>query len=169
MLIVAAQTGQTSCRGLCWAFTLRPKRTSVLHRRSLFTGALSLCPVISWPHHLRDTCNTAAHSSSHGPRVGTCTDFTSRFGFIFRASSPSSQRFCFCAPRCPYKGPFRVLHRGDKTFSINMVGRQELVTVDRLKPAHLDLDQPVQVAQPPRRGHPPRSPGCTNSVSGGAV
>ena len=52
MLIFAAQTGQTSCCGLCWSFALHPKRTSVLHQQSLFTGTLSLCLMISWPHHL---------------------------------------------------------------------------------------------------------------------
>ena len=36
-----------------------------------------------------------------------------------------------------------------------MGGKPERVTVDRLKPAHLDVDEPVQLALPPRRGHPP--------------
>lgn len=34
-------------------------------------------------------------------------------------------------------------------------GGSECISVDRLKPAHLDLDQAVVVAQPPRRGRPP--------------
>jgi cleavage and polyadenylation specificity factor subunit 1 len=54
----------------------------------------------------------------------------------------------------PYEGPFRVVQPGDKTFTIDMGGKHEVVSADRLKPAHLDLDQPVQVAQPRRRGRP---------------
>lgn len=56
----------------------------------------------------------------------------------------------------PYEGPFRVLEKGDKSFKLDVGGRSETVTVDRLKPAHVDIDRPVTVAQPPRRGRPPR-------------
>ena len=55
----------------------------------------------------------------------------------------------------PYEGPFRVLEWGDKTFKVQRGNKAETVSVDRLKPAHLDLDQPVLVAQPRRRGRPP--------------
>ena len=57
----------------------------------------------------------------------------------------------------PYDGPFRVLETGAKNFVLDMGGKPERVTVDRLKPAHLDIDEPVQVALPPRRGRPPGS------------
>jgi len=55
----------------------------------------------------------------------------------------------------PYEGPFRVRRHGVKTFELDIGGRSETVSVDRLKPAHLDIDQPVTVAQPRRRGRPP--------------
>lgn len=58
----------------------------------------------------------------------------------------------------PYEGPFKVLQSNPTTFIIDMGGRPETVSVDRLKPAHLDVDQPVQVAQPRRRGRPPLQP-----------
>ena len=58
----------------------------------------------------------------------------------------------------PYDGPFRVLEAGEKNFVVDMGGRPERVAIDRLKPAHLDIGDPVQVALPPRRGRPPRSP-----------
>ena len=58
----------------------------------------------------------------------------------------------------PYDGPFRVLEAGDKTFVVDMGGKPEHVSVDRLKPAHLDLDRPVELGQPPRRGRPPALP-----------
>ncbi|XP_078252912.1 uncharacterized protein LOC144592254 [Rhinoraja longicauda] len=53
-----------------------------------------------------------------------------------------------------YQGPFRVLKRGTVTFTLQVGTRQELVSVSRLKPAHLDPDRPVLVAQPPCRGRP---------------
>ncbi|XP_075533797.1 uncharacterized protein LOC142566801 [Dermacentor variabilis] len=37
----------------------------------------------------------------------------------------------------PYNGPFRVLRRGEKQFTIDLRGRHEVVTLDRLKPAHI--------------------------------
>ena len=69
------------------------------------------------------------------------------------------RRGAACTPlQRPYEGPFRVIAPGEKTFKIDRGGKQEIVSIDRLKPAHLDLDQPVRVAQPPRRGRPPTGP-----------
>ena len=57
--------------------------------------------------------------------------------------------------RPPYDGPFRVLQRGDKSLVVDVGGRPETISVDRVKPAHLDVSQPLELAQPPRRGRPP--------------
>ena len=57
-----------------------------------------------------------------------------------------------------YQGPFKVLEHDDKAFKIDIGGKAEFVSIDRLIPAHLDPDSPVQVAQPPRRGRPPKNP-----------
>ena len=57
--------------------------------------------------------------------------------------------------RPPYDGPFRVLEAGAKTFLVDIGGRPERVTVDRLKAAHGELGQPMVPAQAPRRGRPP--------------
>lgn len=37
----------------------------------------------------------------------------------------------------PYDGPFRVVERRDKHFVLDLGGRTDTVSVDRLKPAHL--------------------------------
>ena len=58
----------------------------------------------------------------------------------------------------PYDGPFRVLETGVKHFVVDIGGRAERISVDRLKPAHLDVDKPVGLAQPPKRGRPPVRP-----------
>jgi len=55
----------------------------------------------------------------------------------------------------PYQGPFLVIKPGDKTFVLQMGGRREVVTVDRLKPAHVDPELPVMLGVPPVRGRPP--------------
>lgn len=57
--------------------------------------------------------------------------------------------------RPPYEGPFRVLETGDKHFMVDMGGKLERLSIDRLKPAHLDVARPIELAQPPRRGRPP--------------
>jgi hypothetical protein len=54
----------------------------------------------------------------------------------------------------PYAGPYKVLRRSSKTFSLDIGGRTETVSVDRLKP-HQGTS-PVVAAAPPRRGRPPR-------------
>jgi hypothetical protein len=51
----------------------------------------------------------------------------------------------------PYDGPFPVLRTGNKTFKINRNGKDDIITVDRLKPAHLAPPAPpltVTVAPP---------------------
>nr|XP_010789624.1 PREDICTED: UPF0693 protein C10orf32 homolog [Notothenia coriiceps] len=61
-----------------------------------------------------------------------------------------------CSPlQPPYDGPFWVLEHGDKHLVLDMGGKAEHVSVDRVKAAHLDVDQPVVLARPPRRGRPP--------------
>ncbi|XP_078264112.1 uncharacterized protein LOC144598103 [Rhinoraja longicauda] len=89
---------------------------------------------------------------------------TSRHG-TFRPYVPSALQDCAFvflrrdahqAPlQRPYEGPYRVLEHGQTTFVLDMGGRPEAVSIDRLKPAHLDIDQPVRVARPRPRGRPP--------------
>ena len=56
----------------------------------------------------------------------------------------------------PYDGPYRVLSRGQKTFLVDLGGRPEVISLDRLKAVYTDSDFPVPVAQPKRRGRPPK-------------
>ena len=56
----------------------------------------------------------------------------------------------------PYTGPYAVLTPGDKTFLLDIGGRTERISVDRLKPAFYDPALPVQVVKPPPRGRPPQ-------------
>jgi hypothetical protein len=56
-----------------------------------------------------------------------------------------------------YDGPFKILDRRSKTYMLDMGGKQESVSVDRLKP-HTGTG-PVEAATPPRRGRPPGTGG----------
>ena len=56
----------------------------------------------------------------------------------------------------PYEGPFKVLQPGEKNFTIEIGGRKDTVSVDGLKPAHLDPEFQVPVAEAKHRGRPPK-------------
>lgn len=47
----------------------------------------------------------------------------------------------------PYDGPFRVLRHGDKSLVVDVGGRPETVSIDRIKPAHVDVSRPLDLAQ----------------------
>ncbi len=62
-----------------------------------------------------------------------------------------------------YVGPFRVKERASKFFKLEVGGREEVVSVDRLKPHHLGK-APVVAAQPPARGRPSKSSAAQSDV-----
>ena len=47
----------------------------------------------------------------------------------------------------PYDGPYKVMERGDKTFTITVNGQQKVVSLDRLKPAHVE-DSSIEDTKP---------------------
>ena len=76
--------------------------------------------------------------------------------------------FCVCASwapllQAPYDGPFQVLARADKYFTLDMKGRQDSVSIDRLKPAYTDsvadftapMEPRPQVTRSGRQVRPP--------------
>jgi hypothetical protein len=50
-----------------------------------------------------------------------------------------------------YRGPYKVINTGVKTFKVMVGGREEVISVDRLKP---HLGPPPEPASPPQRGRP---------------
>ena len=52
----------------------------------------------------------------------------------------------------PYDGPFKILKRTDKHFTVDIKGQQEVISVDRLKPAHLEV---TLTTQPDTQPSPP--------------
>jgi cleavage and polyadenylation specificity factor subunit 1 len=57
----------------------------------------------------------------------------------------------------PYAGPYRVLKRGKKFFTLQIGARVETISVDRIKP-HVGVEL-TPVASPPTRGRPRLLPG----------
>ena len=67
----------------------------------------------------------------------------------------------------PYDGPFRVLKRSNKHFTLDMNGREDVVSIDRLKPAFQELTTSdsvmVDFTSPQPTAHPSKSPTVTRS------
>ena len=59
--------------------------------------------------------------------------------------------------QCVYDGPYHVLERNQKTFVLDIGGKRDTVTIDRLKRAFTDPSLPTLVAKPPTRGRPRKS------------
>lgn len=55
-------------------------------------------------------------------------------------------------------GPFQVLEAGDEHFLVDMGGRREKISSDRLKTAHMDAARPIELApKSPKYAHSPNS------------
>ena len=57
----------------------------------------------------------------------------------------------------PYCGPYKVVEHDQKYFKVDIGGKTDIVSVDRIKPAHIDPDFPTPVAESRRRGRPHKS------------
>ena len=102
---------------------------------------------------LREQIRTLAPipTSQHGTVCGSVPGSLQQAKFVF------IRRDAHRGPlQRPYEGPFKVIQTGSKTFLVDIGGKSETISVDRLKPAHVDLEQPVKVAVPRPRGRPPK-------------
>ena len=61
----------------------------------------------------------------------------------------------------PYDGPFKVVERADKFFTVDIHGRRDTVSIDRLKPAYIDSHVSTQRTPPlapPSSSNTPTAP-----------
>jgi hypothetical protein len=74
--------------------------------------------------------------------------------FIFKDLATASHVFLWHGAlrgslQAPYIGPYKVLHRGDKTYTIEVQGASKIVSIERLKPAyvlHVETDSASPLA-----------------------
>ena len=73
----------------------------------------------------------------------------------------------------PYDGPYRVLDRSDRFYTLDLNGRTDSVSVDRLKPAHIDFPIAVETSSstsptttPPSQPTPSEPPATRITRSG---
>ena len=104
---------------------------------------------------LRDQVRSLAPipTSQHGVVPGSVPRDLQQAKFVFIRRDAHRTPF-----QRPYEGPYKVIQPGFKTFKIDRGGRPETVTVDRLKPAHIDLEHPVQPSVPQSHGRPLTNP-----------
>ena len=62
----------------------------------------------------------------------------------------------------PYEGPYKVLTHGEKSFVLDYGNRHDSVSIDRLKPAHLDPEIAVEAAK-----RAPQPPSCRTHTRAG--
>ena len=100
---------------------------------------------VSPPHHVRPVPPTKLPTAL----------ISAKYVFVREDAVISS-----LAPR--YRGPYLVLDRQDKFFRLQIGSKQDVVSVDRLKPVFSDT--PVTPAIPPPRGRPRLKPKSLPSV-----
>ena len=66
----------------------------------------------------------------------------------------------------PYRGPYRVIERTDKAYKLMVHGREDWVSIDRLKPAYLQDQDTIQEAEGRRPRLPPQQRPTTNDKPG---
>ena len=50
----------------------------------------------------------------------------------------------------PYDGPYQILSRADKHVTLDVNGKKTVISLDRLKPAYLDLPSSTSLPDPPQ-------------------
>lgn len=93
-----------------------------------------------------DPTNYVSRLKSHMSQVQpTSPRYTLQKGYVNKALTNCTHVFIRCDAvrkplQPPYDGPYPVINRTDKYYTVDIAGRQDNVSLDRLKPAHLDIN-----------------------------
>ncbi|XP_067128612.1 uncharacterized protein [Centruroides vittatus] len=100
---------------------------------------------------------TSAHSTEKifiHPELKECTHIFLRFD----ANRPPLRQ--------PYSGPYKVLEKHDKTLVIDIQGRKSTVSIDRVKPAYILQDEPLQKSSiKPVQSRPSQTPSSSATAN----
>ena len=112
---------------------------------------------------LPDPCDYVSNLKAHMQTIQPSPRLTQRHSNITDGLSTATHVFIHHDAvrkplQPPYDGPYTVVKRTDKHFTVNINGRDDTVSVDRLKPAHLDVDNTDPTPQSaPSTNPPPRT------------
>ena len=107
--------------------------------------------------HMHFTMPTSQHGHGVGPSSMPLN--LKQFPFF------SFGRDAYRTPlQCAYKGPFKVFQPGYKTFTIDLEGWKEIISVDRLKLAFVDLEHPVELSEPRYHEWPLKKDKLTSNI-----
>ncbi len=147
--------------GCCSASARLQRRTQPFLQQSWCLELLSLSLVSSWqPWSSRLTAADFTSSSYEAGYICGGRSLGSGEADEGGVRVREAQRRS-AATGAPVPRAVQGLQAGDKFFTISLGGREDTVSVDRLKP---HLGGPVVPAEPPSRGRPPRSVVAAASV-----
>ena len=127
-------------------------------------GSVSPCDPSAYVAQLKAAMQALRATSprqNQGHKVYIPSDLTSSTHVFVRhdAIQPPLQQ--------PYDGPFKVLHQTDKHFTLDINGRKEVITIDRLKSTRVEeTPHDPAILLPP---HKPVPPAVTVTRSGRQV
>ncbi|KAL4703815.1 hypothetical protein ACJJTC_004414 [Scirpophaga incertulas] len=130
------------------------------------TSRRQLIVAPSVPLHPTDVTDFVARLKSKMSelRLVPASNHSKPFSFVFKDLATATHVFLRDdtvrrSLQPPYSGPHCVLSRTDKTITLDLGGRQITVSIDRVKPAHIDIGSQVGTPQ----SSSPSPPGVTHS------
>ena len=122
------------------SFIINPRRECMVILHHLFSiRSLRLCDHSPETFQIHPTIPTQTHSadSNLSPGLSTATHVFVQHDTVHKPCQP------------PYDGLYSVVKRTDKHFTIYVNGRNENISIDRLKPTHLDQQQELSTELSP--------------------
>lgn len=103
------------------------------------------------------TARLRAHVSKLKPLPTSWHGSSSRTFYVPKDLKTATHVFIRHGPvkrplQAPYAGPYKVLHRSQKTFDVDVQGKSQRVSIDRLKPAYVARENREETPYPSPAG-----------------